>query len=225
MTTTVGAITIGQTPRKDITGELRLFLPPDVRIMEAGALDGLTREQVLDAERNVAGPLLVTLLEDGTEVKIGEHFLMPRIRECILRIEKQSELILMLCTGTFPQMDSRRLVLYPGAILAGIVGSIGPRRAGILTPAREQAGYQLERWRAIVPDVHVEPADPYGSPAQLDAAALNLSRYDPDVLVMDCIGYTIGMKQRVSAVVNRPVLLARSLLGRAAAELLDCRKL
>ena len=43
----VGLITIGQSPRTDITGGFREILEPyDVEIVETGVLDGLTFDQV-----------------------------------------------------------------------------------------------------------------------------------------------------------------------------------
>ena len=41
--TTLATITIGQTPRTDVVPAMRRILPDDVRIVEYGALDGLTR--------------------------------------------------------------------------------------------------------------------------------------------------------------------------------------
>jgi len=43
---TVGAITIGQTPRSDIAGELQTLLGAGVRVVQAGALDGLARAEI-----------------------------------------------------------------------------------------------------------------------------------------------------------------------------------
>ena len=42
----IGMITIGQSPRIDIVPEMREVLGADVEILEAGALDGLTLEEV-----------------------------------------------------------------------------------------------------------------------------------------------------------------------------------
>ena len=42
---TIAVITIGQSPRPDITSDLRKLLPEGVCMTEYGALDGLTRQQ------------------------------------------------------------------------------------------------------------------------------------------------------------------------------------
>ena len=216
----IGAVTIGQAPRPDIMSELATFLGPDVRVIEYGALDAFTKAQVEEIAPQTTGPLLVTRLRDGSEVRIGEDFLIPHLRECVQRLEREAELILLLCTESLPDFGSAKPVVYPGSLLFNIVRALGAQRVGILTPAPEQLRHQHERWSSVVPNVFVEAASPYGPPEQLQSAALSLGRKDIDVAVMDCLGYTHSMKLSVRACVNRPVLLARSVLGRVAAELL-----
>ena len=41
----ISMLTIGQTPRPDISGDLRQLLPPHWELREYGALDGLTRRE------------------------------------------------------------------------------------------------------------------------------------------------------------------------------------
>ena len=42
----VGAITIGQSPRADVVQELLPLMGEQVELIQAGALDGLTREDI-----------------------------------------------------------------------------------------------------------------------------------------------------------------------------------
>ena len=44
--TKVGLITVGQAPRSDVVPDMAAILGGDVEIVEAGALDGLSREQI-----------------------------------------------------------------------------------------------------------------------------------------------------------------------------------
>lgn len=216
----IGAVTIGQAPRPDIMSELTGFLGPDVRVIEYGALDAFGKAQVEEISSQSTGPLLVTRLRDGSEVKIGEDFLIPHLQKCVQRLQDEAELILLLCTESLPDFKSTKLVLYPGRVLFNIVRALGAQRIGVLTPAQEQLGHQQGRWSRVVPNVVVEAASPYGPPEQLQSAALTLGRNDVDLVVMDCVGYTQSMKLAVRTCVNRPVLLARSVLARVAAELI-----
>jgi hypothetical protein len=45
--------------------------------------------------------------------------------------------------------------------------------------------------------------------------------FGTDVVALDCLGYTVALKQEVKRLVDRPVLLARSIVGRLAAEILE----
>ena len=42
----IAMLTIGQTPREDIAGDLRQLLPTDWELRQYGALDGLTRADI-----------------------------------------------------------------------------------------------------------------------------------------------------------------------------------
>ena len=163
----------------------------------------------------------MTRLRGGSEVLVRDELVAPRLQDCVRSLESRADLILLLCTGTFPGLESARPLLYPGPILRNIAGSLKPTILGVLTPAREQVEPQRERWRALARRVVVEPASPYGRPEELDAAAESLREANVDLAVMDCIGYTHRMKQRLRVKLNRPVLLASALLARVAAELLE----
>ena len=75
----IGAITIGQSPRVDVVPEMQQILGPDVEIVQAGVLDGLSPEEIAalapagngDSEiRRLRGsPVLVSRLRDGS----GSH--------------------------------------------------------------------------------------------------------------------------------------------------------
>ena len=53
----------------------------------------------------------------------------------------------------------------------------------------------------------------------IDAASYALREWKADLIVMDCIGYTLAMKDRVREIAGVPVLLARSVVARMLAEL------
>ncbi len=46
MSKKIGIITIGQSPRTDVLPEMSAFFPEGVEVLEQGALDGLTPQQV-----------------------------------------------------------------------------------------------------------------------------------------------------------------------------------
>jgi len=221
MSRVVGAVTIGQTPRHDVIPEIQAALGAEISIVQSGALDPFTLEEVRALAPGTTGHTLVTRMRDGTEVKLGKDFLVPRVQECIRELQNRADLILLLCTGSFPRMESKRPVLYPEHVLYNTVCSIEPQRLGVLIPTSEQVAFQCERWHKIVNEVIVEVASPYGELEELGSATARLSRAGADLIVMDCIGYTQVMKEIVREHTRKPVLLASALLAHLAAELLS----
>ena len=217
----VGTVTIGQTPRDDVVPQLRTLLGDHIEIVETGALDGLSEQAIKDGAESSEGALLVTRLRGGVEIHLQEGFLIPRLQQCVTALQDRVHLILVLCTGDFPSLESDLPVVFPGPLVRNTVRGLGWASLGIMTPAAGQIADQQERWKGVAPRVVVESASPYGSPEGLSEAARRLRDARIDAAVMDCVGYTRVMKQTVRTILGKPVLAATSLLARIVAEMLD----
>jgi len=226
--TALGLVTIGQAPRTDLAGDIEDLLG-GLRPCEHGALD----RDVFDGEegertRAALAPApdeapLVSRLRDGTSVVMGHEALVPRMREAIARCEADgATATLLLCTGNFPPLPSRRPVLYAEPLVQrGVRAIVGDDPVGIVCPLPAQAADVAERWSRLLPgDVRAEPADPYAADAHESAAAAarRLAEAGSRWLVLDCIGYTESMRRAAADAAGRPVLLARALAVRLAAE-------
>jgi protein AroM len=75
----IGAVTIGQAPRVDIMPELTVILGPEVQVKEAGALDGLSKEEIAAFAPKKGDYVLVTRLADGSSVKVAEQYITPAV--------------------------------------------------------------------------------------------------------------------------------------------------
>ena len=69
----IGAITIGQAPRTDILLDVEPILGPDIELIQAGALDGMTLEEVQTLRPDGTGNTLVSRMCDGTAVALQEQ--------------------------------------------------------------------------------------------------------------------------------------------------------
>ena len=70
--------------------------------------------------------------------------------------------------------------------------------------------------------VLVAAASPYtGTPDELAAAATSLRERGAGIIALDCMGYTEAMRDIVATATGLPVVLARSVAARLAAEVLD----
>jgi protein AroM len=214
----IAAVTIGQSPRDDVVPEMAQ-LAPEARWIEAGALDDLDDRAIAALGPGPGDFPLVTRLRDGRATVVGEHAVTPRMQDAIRRVEAETDLVVVLCTGEFA-VDSRRPLLCPGRVLASTVAAVhGGRPITVLTPLEDQIPGQRLRWRERGADASIVCASPYG-PADFQTLGARSRDGGAALIVMDCLGYTLAMKAEVARASGLPTLLARSIVARVAAELL-----
>lgn len=218
----IGLVTIGQSPRVDLTPEVKAILGNKVEIVEKGALDGLTLEQVKELYPQKDDEVLVSRMADGTEVKVSERVIFPKLVNQIKNLEAENiQVIFLACTGKFPDFESKSLVIRPQLVLLATVSAIGKNsKLGVIVPDEAQKKFALKRWGNVAKDVIVTSGSPYGGLTQVEDAAEKLSSADVDIVVMDCIGYTLEMKDRVWKMLKKPVILARSITTKVISELI-----
>ena len=219
----IGAVTIGQSPRDDVVPELSSRFGSGVEIVQRGALDDLSLDLVRAQKPVSAGTTLVSRMRDGTEIEIEKSFVLSRLQTAVQTLEAEVQLILLLCTAPFDSLESEKPLLRPAQILDHIIGGMRVGRLGVLTPSPKQIPAQRLRWLDCArEEVVVEAASPYLEKHRLENATMSLIDEKVDLVVMDCIGYTGAMRQRVRNMMRTPVLSALGVLGSVAAEMLDC---
>ncbi|HEY8348064.1 MAG TPA: AroM family protein [Symbiobacteriaceae bacterium] len=217
----VGLITIGQSPRVDMVPEM-LPLLGDVEPLERGALDGLTAEEILHLRPGPGDYTLITRLRDGSSAVIAERHILPRMQAAIDEMEAAGvDAIVLVCTGEFPPFRHTVPLLTAERLIVGGVRAIAAgSRLGVICPLVAQVQLTYEKWSSVTSDLHVEAGSPYGDLSDLREAARRLRETAVEYVVLDCMGYTKAMKDLVRAEVRVPVLLARSIVARLAAEVL-----
>lgn len=221
----IGAITVGQSPRTDLMPDMERIFLDSIEVIQMGGLDELTREEIetftpINSEDHV----LVSRLRDGSSVTFGESHVLPRLQTCIHELEKQGvSLILFLCTGEFPEdFDSSVPLIFPERILTSVVPAIMPGcKLAVFTPSADQVPQVTNKWlRAGAKYVQVIPVSPYnGLDPVLSAAKEQIIPGTFDMIVLDCIGYTVEMKEQIHAMFGKPVVLPRTLVARMINEL------
>jgi protein AroM len=216
---TIGAITIGQTPRDDVAGELEKVLGPEVRVVQAGALDGLARAEIDVLAPAADDDALITRLRDGADVIVGKSRILPRLQACLDRLAGESDASTILCAGVFPAFRSAHPIVMPERCMNAMVDAVfDGRRLGVIVPIEPQRDSYRARWSRVDPGVAVVVASPYDDPARLVDAAEELRRAGVSLVVMECMGFTSGMKQIVRDVTGAPALLPATVLARVLAE-------
>lgn len=221
----ISMLTIGQTPRPDISDDLRQLLPPNWSIREYGALDGLTRaEAEALCGYNGTGELLVTRMAgDSRQIALSAEKVFERLQQCIILAEKEgADLHLMACTGNFPLYHHEKTILYPGVCQRQAALAVD-NRVGVLIPNAAQTE-QIAGWWAQcdAPHVLLEAADPFGDQSAVEAAAKRLQARGARVLCLDCFGYTLEHKLAAEQVTGLTAVLPRAVLCQMAKEELEC---
>ena len=218
----IGVVTIGASPRPDgLVTEISQVLGEGFELVEAGALDGLPRPRIEAMAPEAGDYLLVTIMNDGSWVRIAKKHILPLVQQRIDEMnDRNVDLILLMCTGAFPEFRSKKYLVKPQPILYNLVKGIAQGgRVGVMTPLPEQVEQAKAKWNEIGVDVVVTSATPYGDVSLIDRAATELSQAQVDLIVMDCFGYTLAMKETVKRLTGKPVVLARSALARVVGEL------
>lgn len=217
----IGMVTIGQSPRVDIVPEIEELLSADIEIIEKGALDGLTLEEVQMFEPREDDEILVTRMQDGTEVTVGRNFILPQLQKRISELDQEGvALIALLCSGGFPPLRSEKPLIMPDKLLSGVLSAISIEGGlGVMVPSARQVNSVKESFEGLGFKTIGVGASPYGDGEAIAEAAERL-KGKVDLVVMHCFGYNLEMKRRVGEITKRPVIAVRSLLTRALKELI-----
>lgn len=219
----IGIITIGQSPRPDIVNDMAPFFGKGVKIIERGVLDRLTHEEVNNLSPDQAMLPLCTRMADGAEVIIAKEKILPRIQRLTHELNTQNvSLILILCVSSFPQFESKALLVYPKRIVDRCVEGLIDRshRLGLVIPVPEQKEWAQTSFSSMTPFIYVSTASPYGDKHRLPDAAKALNKAHCDLIVMYCMGFTQDSSKVVRTLTGRPVILASSIVARTIGELL-----
>jgi len=224
MLSKIGIVTIGQSPRVDVIPEIKELISGDIEIVEKGALDGLTLKEIERFEPKGTDEILVTRMRDGTEVTIGESFILSKLQEKISELDKEDvTLIALLCSGEFPRLQSDKLLIMPDKLLSGVLSSliVNKGKLGLMVPSEGQVNHLMKSFQDLGFVVVGVGVSPYKNDiGAIGEAASKLKEAGIDLIVMDCFGYNLQMKDRVREVTGKPVLLVRSLLAGLLKELI-----
>lgn len=220
----IGLITIGQSPRDDITTDLSEIWQERIEIMEIGALDDLTEEEIIELKPDKKETLLVSRLRNGLSVELAEERLNPLLVEKIRILENQVQLIFLMCTGEFTGLNAKVPLIQPDPILRNTVKGLlqADQTLGIMVPEKEQVSNMERIWSKYVDNnIVVEFGSPYGELSLIKERALKLKEKGAQLIVLDCMGYNKVMKGVVSSITEKPVILPRTLVARIIQELVN----
>lgn len=215
----IGTITLGQSPRTDLVPELSARLGPRYQLVECGALDGFSLENIPVPQAGDA--VLVSRLQNGSEAVFTPSFIGPLLQRCVDNLQDQVVVgIILLCSGSLPPLQAAVPLLEPARLVTGVLGAIAGRcGVDLMVPHPAQLEDQRRRLDALGLTGEGVSASPYGDLARIETTASALRWSDARFLLLDCMGYSQEMAAAATAGSGKRVLLPRSLVAACAAEL------
>src|SRR6267142_1288972 len=219
----MGVVVIGQSPRPSVVDEIAAVLSPGLAIDLRGALDGMTRAEIDAIPPSDGHDALFTLLPNGDGVTLSKKAVEARAAIQIENFAREGVKVAMLaCTGKFPNLAPDGLVILPSAVLHRLVEAVFPKgRLGVFSPLPEQTALIDKKWQREGVEVVGVTLRPGSEDAAVDSAARTMAALRPDLVVMDCMGYTSANKARVRLGYSGPVILAIAAAARVVEELVS----
>jgi protein AroM len=219
----IGVVVIGQSPRPSVAAEIAAVLSPGISIELRGALDGMSRAEI-DAIPPIDGyDTLFTLLPDGCGIIISKKQVERRASQKLAQLKQDGiDVTMLACTGKFPNLAPEGLVILPSAVLHRLVEAVLPKgRLGVFSPLPEQTTLIDQKWQREGIEVVGVTLRPGSDEAAVDGAAQAMAALRPDLVVMDCMGYTSANKARLRLSYSGPVILAIAAAARIVEELVS----
>ena len=212
-------ITIGQTPRHDLSSDLSALWGDAFDIVQEGALDGLNDAQIKSLEPTPGESDLITRLADGRSVFVSHHRLESYVQAAISRASLQDvQIAIVACTGEFEGLRADIPILQPHNILEHSVAAVLERgkSLAVVVPTDRQAGEARKRWSERGYDVRsVHVVSPFCDKGQRIAQLAGETPVtDADAIVYDCFGFGSECLADFSASYRGPKFIARVLIAK-----------
>ena len=219
----IGVVVIGQSPRPSVAAEIAAVLSPGISIELRGALDGMNRAEIEAIPPTDGYDTLFTLLPDGDGIIISKKQVERRASQRLAQLKQDGVDVTMLaCTGKFPNLTPEGLVILPSAVLHRLVEAVLPKgRLGVFSPLPEQTALIDRKWQREGIEVVGVTLRPGSDEAAVDSAAQAMAALRPNLVVMDCMGYTSANKARLRLGYSGPVILAIAAAARIVEELVS----
>ncbi|MFJ8103085.1 AroM family protein [Lysinibacillus sp. NPDC096212] len=216
----VGFLTIGQSPRSDITPTFKEIFHKDIEIVERGALDSLNEAQLLSVIARNEKNICASRLRDGRSIIMSRRKLLPLLQNELSKLEQAVDMVVVLSTDDLPTLTCGKPIFYPNRIVTQAVSAMAEKpKIGLIIPLDEQRRSKLKKWQEVSDDITVAVASPYDY-GNFKEAARYLKDYRVDLIILDCMGYNDEHRQFVRTESGIFTILPRTLVARMVLEYL-----
>src|SRR5690625_571706 len=168
--------------------------------------------------------LLVSRLQDGSEVRLSKEKILPIVQDRIDELNDEgAHLILIACTGRFPIFTSKVEIIYPDFLLSHVViGTFMNGTIGVIIPNENQKEMIENKWNKDGFAIVHKASSPYTfSEEKFIQAIQTLEQKEIKTIVLDCFGYTNEMKQLAQKHTEKPIVLSRNIIYKLIAEIIS----
>ena len=207
----IGFLTIGQSPRNDIMSTFKNNLKDDIKIFEAGALDMFSESDFRNLKFDENKDFYITRLRSGNSIQINKGILLPFLQKELEKLEQKVDLTVILCTGSFPELKSKKPILYPDKILVNSIKSLtNVNNAGVLIPVAEQKDNVLQKWNKLEIGIIPKSCSPYRETENFKDI---IFADEIDLIVLDCMGYNEEHKSVLAKQFTKPIILSKEVVS------------
>ncbi len=193
--------------------EIKPLLSPDIDPVEYGILDSLRPEEIDSLSPGLREIPLVSRLRNGRQVRLSENKICKLLPEAIdiMKTKMDVEAVGVLCTHEFPHKKYPCPVIFPIECMRRVVHEIlEGQKLGIVVPSKDQVEMTRRKWEGRKSSVVCK--SPYERGKTWDEIAAVLSDEKVDILILDCIGFSMQDREEIQNLLNIPVLLPRAIL-------------
>jgi DNA-binding CsgD family transcriptional regulator len=207
-------LSVGQTPRADLIGDMLTNLDVPIEALEIGALDGLSKAEIDDLKVRPGEQSIITRLSDNTDIVVSK----PRIAERMAKIAaafhpNEFDLVVILSTGLFRDFESTCPTVNAQRAMESAVISLAAHGSsvGLIQPLQQQ-----------IEELDIPALAPYkicasyaadGDRKLLAGALVDLA--DAEIIVLNSVSFTEADRQMVAKASGKPVVLARRIVASA----------
>ena len=136
----IGLLTVGQSPRDDLVPFMIPYFGKPVRVLQGGALDGLSPQEIAGLGPNPGEVGIVARLRDGSNTLLSHAKILPRGQAVVDRAQDDgAEMLVIMCGADWSAIRSKVLVVNPGKVFPAIISAVaGNRNLGVIKPSAGQ---------------------------------------------------------------------------------------
>lgn len=213
-------VSVGQTPRSDLIGEILANLDIPIQPLELGGLDGLSSREIDELRVRQGETSIVTRLADDREIVVSKPRIGARMAKLVAGFRpNEFDLVVILSTGLFGDFESSCPTVNAQRALESAVISLASQGSsvGLIQPLERQIGEldipALQPYRITAS--HAVNGD-WGS---LTRALFDLA--ECEIIILNSVSFSEADRAMAAKLTGKPVVLARRIISSAIRLLLQ----